>query len=387
MKIGGVVCERVGDRVRLQTAIEFEATPRAPIEVFFEIDATRRPAPGRLVEPFLPVAAVVADRTGEGRVHVADPVDPALVSGIHGALLLQRAWWPLSHERLHIEATPRVPVVRPHRTASCLTGGVDSSALLIRNQRDHPPGHPHRVEVGMVVYGLDASTDGDILDPDGFLREVAGDTGIEIAAVRTNIRDLDPTTHAWHDLIQAATFAGAAHAALPDCDRLIIPPGDALASNIPYGTHPALDHQFGSAELRVQHEIVGHDRLERLQMVVASPLLDSLQVCNRPRVEWGATRNCGRCEKCLRTTVGLRAAGVDQAVAFSEQATAVAIDRLDIPASMPDQWDLYLDPLRARGDDDLADAAQRFIRRVRRREYAQRAKSAARRLLSARSNR
>lgn len=365
MRIGAARIERDGSLARLVIPVTFEEVSNERIEVFFE--APDGSPLATTVEPVVRAAAVAAHALGEAQLTVEEPVDPRLVANVSGALDVLRIWERSEQPPLRWQYSPRVPTPSAPKTAFCMTGGIDSSALLVANHDRYTDDHPLRISAGIVVYGLDRSTAGDPLAPDPFLQDIAASRSVELRAVRTNVRDLLSSTAAWHYQIQAAVLVGAAHAVGPDCtDLLIAPSGD--RSLAPYGSHPALDHRFGSTELRVHHEHVGETRYGRITLVSEDPVLrDCVQVCDRPRSEWGEqTLNCGRCEKCIRTMVGFRAAGVANVPSFAgDGVDAAVLDALPAPRGLePADWAGLIGPLRARGEDELAAAAGRFVRKL-----------------------
>jgi hypothetical protein len=93
--------------------------------------------------------------------------------------------------------------------------------------------------------------------------------------------------------------------------EVVIAPTLSTALVHPWGSHPDLDPCWSLPELRVTHHDSDEPRWRRLARVSANPLaLGSLQVC------WQGTRqrNCGRCEKCLRTMTALEVSGHHDAI-------------------------------------------------------------------------
>jgi hypothetical protein len=106
-----------------------------------------------------------------------------------------------------------------------------------------------------------------------------------------------------------------------------------------------LDPLWSTERTEIVH--TGHDaeRLEKLAMLADHGIdWTTVRVCHR---EAG---NCGRCEKCLRTMLGLYAVGVDPAVAFAVPLRPVAVARMRIPVGLIWYWTEIESALRRRDD-------------------------------------
>ena len=96
------------------------------------------------------------------------------------------------------------------------------------------------------------------------------------------------------------------------------------------GTHPALDHRFSTERTEVVHygDASRVHKVERLAQ--SQPALRTLSVCREDDLE--SDRNCGGCEKCLRTMFELHVVGrLDRCPVFDrplEVSRVAAIDDL-----------------------------------------------------------
>jgi len=76
-----------------------------------------------------------------------------------------------------------------------------------------------------------------------------------------------------------------------------------------WGTHPEIDDQVRWASTQVVHEGLNLTRQQKLGVIARH-----VYGANPPvliRVCWGRSTNCGRCEKCIRTIIGLLLTGLD----------------------------------------------------------------------------
>ena len=356
----------------LEATVRWEDSERADLRLHVRTSTEAPSAMNLAPEVFLPLVATAAHVQGETRLSVEGTTDPALLAGIEDAL----TWFSagdLSHRSpLILEAEAKEdPGPAGSKTMALVTGGVDSTASLLDNHRRYGPRHPRRVRLGMVVYGLDESTDGDARHPDGFLLEICEAFGIDLIAVETNLRELDPSVLFWWDRAQTPLWSGTAHAFAADVRELVIGSDEPLGeqSGRPFrGSDPILDNCFVSTHLRINRGVNGLTRSERVQLVASSDTaLERLQVCNEPRATWRPL-NCGRCEKCIRTMLQLTVVdALERATSFpGAELTPDAVAGLRFR-----DWEfrIYYEALapmlETHGLDDLADATRLLLRRNR----------------------
>ncbi|MEP5376007.1 MAG: hypothetical protein ABJQ14_09490, partial [Hyphomicrobiales bacterium] len=129
----------------------------------------------------------------------------------------------------------------------------------------------------------------------------------------------------------------------------------------PHGSHPDLDNLWGSGRVRLLNDEHDITRFEKIKEIVHwAPAQKFLKVC------WenlSAELNCGKCEKCLRTQVAIKAAGGDLSLfdTFSEQDLPSSIE--DLPLARPHllkQWRQLCDAVE---EPALTSAIENLLRR------------------------
>lgn len=362
--------------VRVSAHVEWEDADRAGREIFFELP---EPSGREMVaspEAFLTAAVVPAAWHQERRVRIEGSVCPELREGLRGTLAVLGTW-NRRFGPVEIEATEgfRPPARGPERTAACFSGGVDSLFTIRRNLLEIPREHPAAIVDGILIAGHDAGAPGASaaeLDRHAArvaaLTRLAASAGIEILPMRFNVRELDDDLDLYIDAFFGAALASAGHALVPRISRLRIPSSYDLGHLVPCGSHPLLDPNFGSAALEIRHDGASRTRLEKLEVVVGWPeALAVLQTCNVRPVPEGRL-NCGVCEKCLRTALGLLALGrLGDAPTFrASDVTPEAIRALGWSRSDEVLWGELVEPLRRAGQGNLARAAEEKTRAARR---------------------
>jgi hypothetical protein len=302
-------------------------------EVGFHLDDPDHRATDPTVLPFLPAAVVLACRTNQDLV-VSEPVPPAAHRGAEQVAALLHRWYgwrpaeliaPLGAE----PASPpglahlvgRVARRRPRGVGVFFTRGVDSWSTLLE-RLDGPAGErpTHLITVDLDVHH----------DPELRRRglaetaEVAQALGLPLIVVRTDIRAvLDPYLN-WGTEAHGSVLAGIGWLLRPVLREVVIAPTLSTSLLQPWGSHPDLDPCWSLPDLTVTHHDSDAPRWQRIERIAREPVaLRSLQVC------WQGVRqrNCGRCEKCLRTMTSLEVSGYGHAIdaVFDEPLTLDAV--------------------------------------------------------------
>lgn len=384
MKIENLRTEKHDGRARVAATVIWEDCERPAHEVFFETDVAFSDSLTCDPHAFLVGCAIPAMHYGEQRVFIDADICPELRTGLISALTWLRHWFygpDRSLVRIEAGVSSGISEERsPRRAGFFFSGGIDSFATLLANRRDFPLEHPGSIRDGLLVYGLEQD------DPERFacvldsLSGVADAADITLVPVYTNLylhyreEDAAQGFKFWGREFQGAALSAIAHAlsrrlavvSIPSSDNI---PTDALLNRkqtLPYGSHPVLDPNYSSAELRIRHDGITLSRLEKTRMVAGSDAaLQTLRVCNRYRQYKPGALNCGLCEKCLRTMLALKIAGIlHRTRAFPVQDIRAA---LRLQKQLNPYYYLEMLPyLRQMGLDDVVRGIEKKIARFRR---------------------
>ncbi len=350
---------------RVTARVGWEDSDRPARDVYFETDArgaeTLTPSP----DAFVTGCIVPALRHGERRVAIEGSVCPQLRDNLQVALSILRSWYGRTRPAIAIEPSEGFRPTRraPPRTASLLSGGVDSFYTLRSNRLEIPLDHPASIRDGIVILGHDFGLpDSSPSEYEQFehrvrsLEDLSRGRSLSLIPMRFNLRDLDDDLQFYIDEFFGAALAAAAHALTARISSLSIGSSYDLDHEIPCGSHAFLDPYFASSALSIRHDGAHATRLQKLRLVAEWPEgLRRLQTCNvRPPPAGRA--NCGTCEKCLRTSVGLLVLGqLDGAESFSERdVTPESLRRMAWTPSFEQYWQELVDPLHGIGRGDLA---------------------------------
>ncbi|HRE00505.1 MAG TPA: hypothetical protein PLV68_04350, partial [Ilumatobacteraceae bacterium] len=201
-------------------------------------------------------------------------------------------------------------VVAPHaasrRVACCFTGGIDSFYSIIA--------HRDEIDLLVFVHGFDLTDDEHSpLNRSVVARlyEAAAMLGKPMIEVTTGLKYFGAALGIdWNDYLGSAVAAVALLLA-PTVSTFYIPATATYAEMYPLGTHPLLDPLWSTEAVRIVHDGAQATRVGKTRIVASEPAAQQhLRVCWEHR---DGLYNCGRCEKCIRSAVGVRIAGVEGA--------------------------------------------------------------------------
>ena len=234
--------------------------------------------------------------------------------------------------------------------------------------------HPRSIKDCLVVYGFDFGGCEDTEQQyESFeravttLSTVAHDANVTLIPVRTNLRYLDADLDCWMKEFHGAALAAVAHAFSERLTRINIASTARIPRTLPWGSHPLLDPNYGSADLRIWHDGLQYSRLDKARLVAGwDAALANIRVCNENPP---AKLNCGRCEKCVRTMLELLVAGaLNRASAFPAQDISRELlkEVLNVESlrHCVSEYTELIEPLIAQGRPDLAEVIQDTFREL-----------------------
>jgi hypothetical protein len=241
-------------------------------------------------------------------------------------------WCPDVYQRVAIRVDSfSSPRLCDSRSLSAFSGGVDSTFTLLRND---PHADPPRygVDTAVLVHGFDVD-----LANSSALQELVERTepvrvltGARLCIVRTNSREL--RLQKWEDSC-GAQLAACLHLFSSQFSHALIGGSDAYDELwLPWGTNPVTDHLLSGGQMAIVHDGASFCRTAKLASLSRVPVaLQSLKVCWQGKDQG---RNCGVCEKCVRTQLNLMAVGVTDAPCFDRPLDPRRIRQLAIDTDL-----------------------------------------------------
>jgi len=358
--------------VRVTATVNWEDCDRPDQEVYIETDEKFAKDISCNPHAFLVGCILPAMHFGEKRIFLDAEICPSLREGLESVMALMKEWSGGGYKPLNIEAKTSSTVrhLNKHRRAGLfLSGGIDSLAALRVNKKNYPEQHPGLIKDCLLVHGFDI---GGVVErgmkyhvfdrAKAALSGVANDANVKLIPVYTNIRHLCDERDLWLDKFFGAVLASVAHAFDSRLNLVYIASSYDIPNLAPCGSHPLLDPEYSSYDLRIKHRDVALSRLEKLRIVADWDVaFQNFRVC-LANVE--DRLNCGKCEKCVRTMTELVAIGaLDKTRAFVENdVSPELLSSFDITIRhRASFYEEMLLPLKERGRDDLVKTIKNML--------------------------
>jgi hypothetical protein len=318
------------DTVRYEFDLAYSGGSRVET-VFYEVARETAPPPLDNFDGIL--CATVLHAMGERRnIRLHGPATREILRNLTE---FQLAWWrwrPDVYQTVEIEAdSVTIPRLRDERSLSAFSGGVDSTFTLLRNNPQGPIPR-YGVDTVVLVHGFDVS-----LANSDALRElvdrtepVRALTGTRLCIVRTNSMEL--RLQKWEDSC-GAQLAACLHLFSSQFSHALIGSSDAYDELwLPWGTNPVTDHLLSGGQMAIVPDGAAFCRTSKIAWLSHVPAaLRSLKVCWQGKDQG---RNCGVCEKCVRTQLNLMAVGVTDVPCFDRRLDPRAIRELAIDSDL-----------------------------------------------------
>jgi hypothetical protein len=375
MRIENLKLEKNGINTRSGATVIWEDCDRPKQEVYFETVDEFADCLSCNPHAFLVACIMPALHFGEERITIGGNVCPELKDGLITAMNWIRLWWYKPAKKLvKIEAktTNGLSLPRtPHRAGFLFSGGIDSLSTLRTNRLQYSVEHPRSIKDGLLVCGLEIREQRIFEYVLNSLTDLAKDADITLIPLHTNIRSLGPENNNdfwgdfWLNKSMGATFSAISHALAKRLTEVSINSCHDIPNLIPYSSHPLVNPNYSSSNLRIRHEGIILSRFEKTKLVSGWDLaLQHLRVCNKTEDYQIGRLNCGKCEKCVRTMLALLALGLlDKSQAFPIHDVSEELV-MNVVQLAPNTFPLYkelLIPLTEAGRDDLVRAIERRI--------------------------
>jgi len=279
--------------------------------IYFRIRGTQMPPPLELLDFAVIASVFTAMRKGRA-LHVLGPVSRDLLRNLEEFQDAWSTWLPQYYRPIDITAEKEVEVPKseeaPSRGVFAFSGGLDSTFAILRHARRSMGRRNVDPVLAVLVHGFDLplGNDAALETARGNAGDILDKIGVPLVTVETNWkRDLCYNWRMEHIAGLAAClnqFHGMADIAIVGGDEGY----DKV--DIPWGSNPVSNPMLSGA-MAFRTEGSSFKRTERLAFVAAqSNLASKIRVCWES-AETG--RNCGTCEKCIRTQMNFRAIGME----------------------------------------------------------------------------
>ena len=278
------------------------------------------------------LCAVLFKAMEQGRDIIIDgSVSPKLLDGLETLRAIWCRWRPSRYRPIVIKAeqeSEASPVEGDRAAIFAFSGGVDASFSLFRHLHGNNAGRNNLTPgAALLVHGMDIP-----LDRSDFYKSAAAraermleGTGLPLVRVRTNSRQLRQD---WEDSfgLQLSACFLLFQVAYADAVRGSEEPWESLV--LPWGSTPLADPLSSTASMTMVHDGCDADRTEKVYW-----LATNTHVAEHLRVFWEGPekdRNCGECEKCIRTMLNFWAMQLPIPLAFPTELTPGRVASIQI---------------------------------------------------------
>lgn len=256
--------------------------------------------------PWLP-PMLVAGMRKKWSIAIDSPVDSTVLQGAAAAQEVFLDWYPRRFHGISVSADPSDALSDGRGVGCFFSGGVDSFYSAI-TQSD-------RITHLIFVHGFDISAGNEDLAGRALAsaRDAAAELGKPLIEVKTTLRSAfgDRLPLDWGYDLHGAALAHVGLALSRHLSTVMIPSSNSRWDLLPWGSHPDLDPLWSSSSVTFEHDELDVDRLGKIRRIgVDETAMRHLRVCWENR---DGRFNCGVCFKCIRTKIGLAAAGADSA--------------------------------------------------------------------------
>jgi hypothetical protein len=260
-------------------------------------------------------------------LRVRGEVSPALLDGLETLQAIWQRWRPRRYRQVSIIADREEPATSAlsDEGVFAFSGGVDATFSLFRHLHGTVGRNGRKPGAALLVHGMDIPLDrldffeGAARRADRILRN----TGVPLIPLRTNARQLRQDWEDAFGLLLSGCFlllqSGYRHSIRGSGE-----PYDTLL--LPWGATPLTDRLASTEAQEHIHDGAEFDRTEKVRW-----LAEHTAVTGDLRVCWAGPeldRNCGECEKCVRTMLNFWAVGREIPPAFPTPLTAPRVRSL-----------------------------------------------------------
>lgn len=279
------------------------------VKVYFNFPLCVKNDITNLADPFVISMIFIMMQLGGGTIEIkgAD-MSFSLRENMLRFSKLWHKWFPDLYEEVYLQGNEvEVTHVTNNRAISTFSGGLDSAFLNYLCCKKIDPQINFDLKRAVLIHGADIP----ISDSNGFnsvqskVQRMSEDLDLELVVVGTNIRDyLNNWGHAHGAVIAGIlNFFSKSFSYGVTCDY------STLSCTIPNGFNPFTNKYFSTDSFNFVLEGTEYSRSERANIIKEwNVALENLHVCwENP----DNSKNCGICEKCIRTKLNFKVAGVD----------------------------------------------------------------------------
>lgn len=270
-------------------------------------------------DPFVVAIIFLAMQQGTDLI-VHGEVSSSLLQNLAEFQAAWHCWRPKLYQQIDITADieREQSKLDSDQAIAAFSGGVDACFTMWRHRRKLCGRWQRNIQAGLMVHGFDIP----LTQQEVFnralqkSREMLTSLGVELIPMATNFREFKQD---WEDAFGTA-IASCLMLLQRGYNTGLIGSSDPYqALNLPYGSNPITDTLLSSNTFQIICDGAAFTRLQKV-----AEIANWEQACTNLRVCWQNTqsdKNCGRCEKCIRTILNFKVMGFAVPPCFAEDVT------------------------------------------------------------------
>lgn len=302
MTIKNIQVESTNKTVTLSADVQFKSG--SSNRIYFSVDKKYGEFITKDASPFLATVLFSCMKINEN-IAIEGSVSQKLLQSTEKMMNLMENWnMGMKKVNIKVKQTGK-DTINKKNFALFFSGGVDSSYTYLKNKKEGKNKITHLI----TVHGFDIKLENESLFIETIqpIKNFAKKEKIKVIVIKTNMRQITDRLVEWEEQCGSA-MAAISLALRKGFKDVYFSAGVEQSAMRPLGTHPQLDPLWSTESLRVIHDGIERNRLEKVRYLSGFiNMLVNLRVCWRNKK---GSYNCCECEKCLRTMIMLEAVGV-----------------------------------------------------------------------------
>jgi hypothetical protein len=300
--------ERVLDCVSCSATLEFPGGLRE--KLWYKIPLEWQNSLTEKADPYL-IATIFSGMANKTAIYVHGEVSETLLENLEEFQAVWQCWKPEQYKMVSLFADHEIKSRHPSTDNAIISfsGGVDSCFSAYRHANKLCGRQNKKIKAGVMVHGFDIplSKGEDFSKALTRSTNIFADIGVPLIAVQTNWKEIQQNLYssgvAWEDSHGSAVIS-VISLFQNDFAYGLLATGDIGYKKIIWGSNPLSDPMLSSDELKIIPDGGSFTRVSKVSLIANWEAASrNLRVC------WEGpdlSKNCGVCEKCIRTILDYR---------------------------------------------------------------------------------
>ena len=248
----------------------------------------------------MPLAvALHEDLTIEGTI------SPRLINGMREYQQVMGLWFPelMRPVKINAQIQEALPITQSgQKCVTLFSGGVDSSYTLLSHLPDRQKIPAFQVKGALFIHGMDIPLQNQSSYSESLklFTQQLQPLGVEVIPCTTNMHYFTSGLLTW-EIAHGGAIIGTGMVLDKLIGSLLVPSSYSIDELIPWGSSPLIDHLLSTETIKIIHHGSTISRIDKVNAISHwEPAHNFLRVCVDENKR-SATKNCSKCEKCIRT--------------------------------------------------------------------------------------